>query len=48
MHVCVQFALHKVKQNPFEDFYILACENLAKVYLACKENYETLSSSPGY
>ena len=48
MHVCVQFTLDKVNQKLFEDFSILACENLAKVYLACTETYETLSSSPGY
>ena len=48
MHVHMQFVLDKVKQKHFEDFYILACENLAKVYPACKESYETLSSSPGY
>ena len=32
----------------FEDFYILACENLAKMFPACKDSYETLSYSPSY
>ena len=48
MHVHIQVALHKVKQKLFEDFYVLACDNLAKVYPACEESYETLSSSPTF
>ena len=36
MHVCVHFTLDRVKQKYiFEDFYILACENFAKVSPAC-------------